>query len=289
VSNLPARQDRTLPVDDQGVLEPNYYCRSWCEEREDKGVSKPAHYCRHRAGWRTDHPGTGRCTLHGGSTPIRHGIYSKIHHERLADLVREAEQKQDPLDTLGELALARALVVDFINRHEQYTEALLAWYASFSKTARPIAAEKEEAFRSVVAEYEILLEEARDGGTDGQLSDVKLAREYIDALSAQDDAERPRKVSDIADAAKILDVISKMVERIEKARNANAISAKDLSTLLQGLAGVLVMNLSQGEAVLQRLDMRPTVDVEGAAVPLFDHLATTIRAEWNALVVRRAQ
>ena len=51
-------------------------------------VTPPAEYCntrprtgtlcRHQAGWRTWHPGVGRCGLHGGATPVRHGRYSQV-------------------------------------------------------------------------------------------------------------------------------------------------------------------------------------------------------------------
>src|SRR3990167_9158749 len=46
--------------------------------------------CRQRAGWGTDHVGAGRCKLHGGSNPIKHGIYSTVlrgpHRERMEHL-----------------------------------------------------------------------------------------------------------------------------------------------------------------------------------------------------------
>lgn len=34
--------------------------------------------CRYVAGYKTDHLGQGRCRLHGGATPIKHGRRSKI-------------------------------------------------------------------------------------------------------------------------------------------------------------------------------------------------------------------
>jgi hypothetical protein len=48
--------------------------------------------CRHQAGWGTDHPGTGRCKLHGGASngpgpgnknAVKHGVYETVVRERL--------------------------------------------------------------------------------------------------------------------------------------------------------------------------------------------------------------
>ena len=34
--------------------------------------------CARPAGWGTEHLGFGRCKLHGGATPYKHGRYSKV-------------------------------------------------------------------------------------------------------------------------------------------------------------------------------------------------------------------
>lgn len=94
--------------------------------------------CKWLAGRRTPHPGLGKCWKHGGLTPIKHGRYSKVHHERLLDLAAHQEANPDPLNILPELALIRALAVDYINRYEENTAALIAWHQSFqSPDARP--------------------------------------------------------------------------------------------------------------------------------------------------------
>lgn len=93
-------------------------------------------YCSLPAGWGTDHVGVGRCRLHGGSVPIKHGGRSKLRRygrlkHRLGDLVEEFEQEDEDeaLDLLPELAAARAIFVDFVNRHEELVEALIAWHS----------------------------------------------------------------------------------------------------------------------------------------------------------------
>jgi hypothetical protein len=66
--------------------------------------------CRQKRGWRTSHPGQGRCHLHGGSTPIRHGLYSKIWRPSLEErLLRLPRPAQD---------LLRAAILDPTTRVE---------------------------------------------------------------------------------------------------------------------------------------------------------------------------
>ena len=48
------------------------------------GAKRPGkdHFCRHRAGFRTGHLGYGRCYLHGGSSPVKLGVYSRVVEEQ---------------------------------------------------------------------------------------------------------------------------------------------------------------------------------------------------------------
>jgi len=64
--------------------------------------------CGYPAGYKTDHPGEGKCYLHGGRTPIKHGRYSKISGN-LGDKIAEHANNPNPLDLLPELATLRAL------------------------------------------------------------------------------------------------------------------------------------------------------------------------------------
>lgn len=84
--------------------------------------------CQRVAGWGTDHKGQGKCKQHGGATPIKHGRYSDIERDRISDLLQKFEEDDDPLDILSEIAAARALLQDFIERYDQYLTALIAWY-----------------------------------------------------------------------------------------------------------------------------------------------------------------
>jgi hypothetical protein len=107
----------------------------YCGARTRPGAKNKS--CRRPAGWGTAHVGHGRCKLHGGSTPIRSGRYSSVKREDLRVLIEQFQADPDPLDILPELAAARALFQDFIERHDSWRAALLAWHESFESDNRP--------------------------------------------------------------------------------------------------------------------------------------------------------
>lgn len=189
--------------------------------------------CRYPAGFKTDHLGQGKCRLHGGATPIKHGRYSTITRTRIRDLIAEHEADPDPLNILPEIAALRALFSDFIERYDENTEALIAWHESWSLTRRPLPEDKLMAFQAIVDEWEISLAEKGEDATDKQKEDVETARKFLALLRGGDAAAKPRTVLDIADAYRVLGEIGRMVERIEKARSANAISRPELNRLMQ--------------------------------------------------------
>lgn len=78
--------------------------------------TRSAGRCRKQAGWGTDHLGQGRCRLHGGSSLVKHGRHSMIIRASIRELAEAFEADPDPLDLLPELAQARALYVDYVNR-----------------------------------------------------------------------------------------------------------------------------------------------------------------------------
>jgi hypothetical protein len=190
--------------------------------------------CQLRAGFGTDHVGDGRCKFHGGKTPVRSGRYSTVKHEALRDLIAQHAADEDPLDILPELAAARALFQDFIERYGTFTEALLAWHASYETSGRkPLAPAKLEALRRALDEYEAMGEL-----TDDREEDLKLARELAEQLGTPD-TNKPRVVLDISDAYRIVGEITKIVERIEKIRAANAISRPELLRVMTEMGRVV--------------------------------------------------
>lgn len=95
--------------------------------------------CKNAAGYKTDHPGQGRCKYHGGATPIRTtGRYSKVVHASIAEKMEALQAlDQDVMDMVPELVMLRALTIDFVNRYEEFAEGLLAWYQDGDSNTKP--------------------------------------------------------------------------------------------------------------------------------------------------------
>jgi hypothetical protein len=86
----------------------------YCNARTRNG-GRDQQLCRHEAGWGTDHPGIGRCKLHGGATPVRHGLYSQVTAHRLADrLARFRQDEQQLLDLREQIALQAAIILEYL-------------------------------------------------------------------------------------------------------------------------------------------------------------------------------
>lgn len=218
--------------------------------------------CRKGSGWGTDHPGQGRCKLHGGATPIRHGRYSTIRRPEIRALIEKHEADPDPLNVLPELAAARALFQDFIERYDQWREAVLAWHASYAESMRPASPEMVRALNDVIDELESYIgpvsdepevkmepepqahggwlrrEREEEGGGARIHASVRIARRLIESIQTAPDL-KPREILDISDAIRHVDVISKVIDRIEKARAANAISRPNLFRLMAEMGRVV--------------------------------------------------
>jgi hypothetical protein len=98
----------------------------WCLAKTRPGAKYPA--CHQAAGWGTDHPGKGRCKLHGGKAPRLHGRYSTVTSTSLQQLIEEHSKDPEPLSMFPELHTLRALTVDYLNRYQENTAAVWAWY-----------------------------------------------------------------------------------------------------------------------------------------------------------------
>lgn len=74
--------------------------------------------CKLRAGWGTQHFGSGRCKLHGGNAgrPIIHGRYSLFHRQSLAEKAQRFLSDDNPSSLIEELALTRALLQEYLDR-----------------------------------------------------------------------------------------------------------------------------------------------------------------------------
>jgi hypothetical protein len=74
-----------------------------CGAKRERG---PGH-CTNKAGYKTDHVGQGRCYLHGGATPVKHGRYSTIQRDDLRVLIEDFERDPDPMNLMPEIAVMR--------------------------------------------------------------------------------------------------------------------------------------------------------------------------------------
>jgi hypothetical protein len=129
--------------------------------------NKPGRRCRNPAGFRSNHVGEGKCWLHGGATPIKHGRYSTVTWTRVADLLKKArEVDDDPTDLHQDLYLLRALIVDFVNRYYETNEALLAWHhGDGARPRRVLDITAVATLIEKVAKLVTIIERQRNSGT----------------------------------------------------------------------------------------------------------------------------
>lgn len=219
--------------------------------------------CTMPAGFRTDHVGEGRCYLHGGRAAITHGRYSKIIRQELKDAILEQLNDPDILNMEQELAAARALFVDYINRYEDITAALLAWHQSYREVQ--VTPERLDMLSQVVSRYEAIIR-ADDGETIPAFMKTytkgcrELVNKYKDYYNTAANF-KPHKVLEVEESYRFLAEITKIVERIEKVRAQNAISRKNF---------VRVMN-EMGRVV------NTIMDVMGSSIHFFDVLGHSIK------------
>lgn len=165
-----------------------------------KRHSHPGMTCKQPAGFRTDHPGEGRCRYHGGCSVVKHGRYSTITHMRVQQHMAElAKYETNVLDLEPEALLLRAMTVEYINSYEYFVEALMAWYAD---------------------------------------PEVK---------------EKPRRIMDISDASRLVESISRIVERIHRIQSEGAVSLATFARVTEQM-GLIVTKYVKKESVLAAIE-----------------------------------
>lgn len=96
---------------------------TYCNARTRNGNGGEGGHCRHEAGWGTDHAGIGRCKLHGGASPTRHGLYSHVTKHRLADRIARLRESEDELlDLREQIALQAAVIQEYLSGFESGSE-----------------------------------------------------------------------------------------------------------------------------------------------------------------------
>lgn len=214
--------------------------------------------CKQRAGFGTSHFGRGRCKFHGGATPIKHGVHSTVHTTSIRDLAEHFEKNPDPLNILSELALMRALVVDFVNRWEEMRDALLAWHGSFTpeyKRERALEIQKEaEIPRRELQETIESLDRPPEGKTwpDVVREAFEMGLEIRERSDPLETLERPKQVLDVSDARALISEVTKIVARIHKFQSENAISQADFYRIMMGMGQALETHV-RDERILARI------------------------------------
>lgn len=181
--------------------------------------------CQRPAGWGTDHPGEGRCKLHGGvgQKPSDRYLSARVR-PRLGELIARFAAEEDPHDLTQELTLLRALVLDYIERYDEITESLIAWHASFNGDFEL----QMRRWRSDVAAY---LEEAENERNEP-------ARPF--PTPPYPTESKPRQMTDITAASGLIDRIGAMSDRIAKRAQQGSVSMTALDSILEELAIELV-------------------------------------------------
>lgn len=167
--------------------------------------------CKQVAGWGTDHVGAGRCKLHGGATPIKHGLRSTIERPDIRQLVEHYLADPDPLNLMPELAKLRALADNYINRHSAAEKALLAWHASWGHNAEGVGL-----LAGIEVAGELLLDPALLAEFEAEFR--KRWAERVDLN------QKPRQLPDLAAAGDLFAKAAKVAETIHKMRQEGSIT-----------------------------------------------------------------
>lgn len=226
------RYDAPSPVDNcyeqrPPKLESDYYCRAigrW-GDMQGPDLAGKWKYCYARAGAGTNHVGHGRCRHHGGSNPNVENRYSELLNDSIGEKLAKFLMDPNPLDLRAELAAARALFEDFVERHESVTAALLAWHASFDPRRRGLHDAPLYHFEAIRYAFEGLVQQ---GITSPSASELQAALEAGVELARHDfleggggrvadlKVEKPVKVTDITNAVTVLKTISSLATTIIK-------------------------------------------------------------------------
>ena len=145
--------------------------------------------CERPAGWGTDHPGKGRCKLHGGNAgrPPEHGLYSETAREEIAGRI-EAAREQPISEIRAEVAVVRGLLQDYLTGVESANEDTISDITTLVAEVRRAAdtASKMDAREALTARHveylqtrfaDILTEYVPEERLDAALRDLRDAVE----------------------------------------------------------------------------------------------------------------
>lgn len=231
------------------------------------GARKPSdgEPCQLLAGHGTSHPGFGRCKWHSGSTP--NGIkaaeqeaakYHMTTEEGIDDVdlqerIAAMKQRVDPSDPNDELALARALIVEWINEAKQLNEALLRWSASWNPEWRAHA-------QSIVEELHIAQVEEDWERYDKLLERVPDPLDFVD---------RPKQLAHQSDAIAMMRTLLDYIKEMRARQEAGSIASGDVLVMLQEIASAIERPIRRHVGdVTQRATLLAAIEREIASIRL---------------------
>lgn len=78
-------------------------------------VKEDGSLCKNVAGYKTSHPGLGRCTFHGGDLPY----WQDVSKESLVSKVQQYMEDPDLFDARKEMAYLKVTIEDLMNQFDQ--------------------------------------------------------------------------------------------------------------------------------------------------------------------------
>lgn len=247
--------------------------------------------CMNPKGFRTDHPGQGQCFLHGGGAIISHGRYSNIKRRSLQEIIERHSEDDNPLNMLPELATARALFEDFINRYDDITEALITWHHSHGEVL--MTEERVEMLKDIVYRFDRFAKTTEiPPQTENHIKEAKRLLGRFDEYFQI--AQKPTVVMDIAEAYRFLAEITKIVERIEKIRANNAISRRNFHRVTSEMGRSLNLILDASSSGLLPFDENGTpiciYDSQGKLIDIrsyFEMIKSKVHENWASIQVQQ--
>ena len=180
--------------------------------------------CRHPAGFRTDHPGTGRCWLHGGKSLIRTGRYATVERPHIQALLEQFAADPDPLNLTPEVLLTRALLMDYINRWHEQDAMLTRWHLSFEKAFQ---GDWQDWWRDMRADAM----EREDDLSDELLAQMPDPMSYLPS--------KPLRMADITEVKGLLMLVGALVDKVRKGATQHTFSMDMINVLWKIMAGHL--------------------------------------------------